>query len=55
MTDVVKVERVPREGKVVTEILNKFLVLVFILESDLYLGDTIRNLNVNRRSFRRGW
>lgn len=55
MTDVVKLQRVPKEGKVVAEIINKFLVLLFVLEGNLYLGDTILNLNVNRRNFRREW
>lgn len=33
MTDVIKVQkRIPKEDKTVTEILNKFLVLLFILE-----------------------
>lgn len=33
MTDVIKVQkRVPKEDTTVTEILNKFLVLIFILE-----------------------
>lgn len=55
----VKVQRVAKEGKVVAEVLaevlNKFLVLVFILEANLYLGDTILNVSVNRRNFRREW